>query len=270
MIKIYLLTDNEDFYYIGKTKNSLLNRLYSHKSYFKNPKLNIQLLDEVEEENWKFWESYWISQFRSWDFLLYNKNDGGGGMKRASLETRIKMGEKKLGNKNMLGKTHSIETKSKISIANKGIKNHLGHKQSEYQKEIVRTFNTGLVKSEKTRKKISLSKKGKKLNISSEGKEKKLQYLTNNKFALGNILTPEQRKKISDSKKGKKQNKNSILKRSISNSKKIIQFDTNLSYIKEWDSITQASSELNIFRGNITKCAKGKIKTCGGFVWRYK
>lgn len=40
--------------------------------------------------------------------------------------------------------------------------------------------------------------------------------------------------------------------------------------IKEWDSAAQAARELNLDNSTITKCLKGKLKTCGGFKWRYK
>lgn len=54
--------------------------------------------------------------------------------------------------------------------------------------------------------------------------------------------------------------------------KPIIQCDLNGNKIKEWDSITQASSELNISFTNIAKCCKGGKyrKTAGGYIWKYK
>lgn len=51
------------------------------------------------------------------------------------------------------------------------------------------------------------------------------------------------------------------------NSKEVIQFATNGEEIKKWESITQAQQELSLY--NITKCCKGDLKTCGGFIWRY-
>ena len=38
---------------------------------------------------------------------------------------------------------------------------------------------------------------------------------------------------------------------------------------KTFDSSHAAARELNLFQTNITKCCKGKHKTCGGFHWRY-
>lgn len=39
---------------------------------------------------------------------------------------------------------------------------------------------------------------------------------------------------------------------------------------KIYDSITQASIELNIPTSNIVACCKGKRKTAGGYVWQYQ
>ncbi len=50
--------------------------------------------DEVED--WKFWESYWIEQFRCWGFKLENKNIGGNGPTggyHLTEETKTKIGK---------------------------------------------------------------------------------------------------------------------------------------------------------------------------------
>lgn len=38
----------------------------------------------------------------------------------------------------------------------------------------------------------------------------------------------------------------------------------------EWESIKQASQELNINNSHIGECCKGRYKTCGGYTWKYK
>lgn len=42
------------------------------------------------------------------------------------------------------------------------------------------------------------------------------------------------------------------------------------SFVKEWESLQQASDELGIERSNISHCLRGRIKTSGGFKWEYK
>ena len=50
--------------------------------------------------------------------------------------------------------------------------------------------------------------------------------------------------------------------------KKIIQYDIEGNFIKEWESIKEAQRKLKI--SNIYKCCNGSTKTCGGYVWKYK
>jgi group I intron endonuclease len=50
----------------------------------------------------------------------------------------------------------------------------------------------------------------------------------------------------------------------------IYQYDLNMNLIKEWDTVTNASKELSIFRQAISDCLNGRIKTSGNFIWRYK
>lgn len=53
-------------------------------------------------------------------------------------------------------------------------------------------------------------------------------------------------------------------------SKPIIQYTKEGVFIRYWGSAKSASTELKISNGSITKCCKGKLKTCGGFIWKYK
>lgn len=76
-MKIYILEKNNIPFYIGKS-NTPKKRLWHHKQKF-GKNINQIILDKVREDEWKFWESYWIEQFRQWGFILENKNKGGGG-----------------------------------------------------------------------------------------------------------------------------------------------------------------------------------------------
>lgn len=137
-VKIYALTgiDINDIRYIGKTELSLEKRLYYHiwdlkrctnkhkvnwinSLLLKNEKPKIILIDEVNFGDWKFWEKYWISQFKTWGFNLLNYTDGGEGY---SSEDVKKLWENKeyrefhtnrvKGEKNpFFGKHHNEETK---------------------------------------------------------------------------------------------------------------------------------------------------------------
>lgn len=50
----------------------------------------------------------------------------------------------------------------------------------------------------------------------------------------------------------------------------VLQYDINGNFIKEWECIRQVEKELGICHQNISKCCKGKYKTCGGYIWKYK
>jgi hypothetical protein len=52
--------------------------------------------------------------------------------------------------------------------------------------------------------------------------------------------------------------------------KSVFQYTLTGNLIKEWYSISQASKELAIGSNSITTCCKGKYKSAGGFIWKYK
>jgi len=55
------------------------------------------------------------------------------------------------------------------------------------------------------------------------------------------------------------------------NKKAILQYSISGDFIKEWHSGSDVEKELKtIYATSITKCCKGKYKTTGGYVWKYK
>lgn len=99
--KIYTLTDPRTgtVRYVGFTALDLDSRLrshidpnhlrsFTHKNNWIKLLLNenlcpfIEEVDNIEIENWQFWERYWISQFKCWNFPLTNMTDGGNGMQK--------------------------------------------------------------------------------------------------------------------------------------------------------------------------------------------
>ena len=50
----------------------------------------------------------------------------------------------------------------------------------------------------------------------------------------------------------------------------ILQFTKNGTFVKEWQSERDASRHLGISKSHICNCLKGRHKSAGGFVWRYK
>lgn len=102
--------------------------------------------------------------------------------------------------------------------------------------------------SEKTRQKIS------------EGAKKRFEDPTEKeRLRISN-------KKYEDS-KTEKQKLEDILKQDC---KGVCQFDKNLNLLNEFPSVRDAERKTGIHRSNITKCCKLKVKSAGGFIWKYK
>lgn len=53
-------------------------------------------------------------------------------------------------------------------------------------------------------------------------------------------------------------------------SKCVLQYDLNNVFIKKWDSITDASKKTNINYYSISNNCRGKQKSAGGFIWKFK
>lgn len=51
--------------------------------------------------------------------------------------------------------------------------------------------------------------------------------------------------------------------------KPIIQFSKDGELIKKWNSAMDVQRELGIKQTNISNCCKGKLKSVGGYIWRY-
>ena len=51
---------------------------------------------------------------------------------------------------------------------------------------------------------------------------------------------------------------------------RILQFSKEGEFIAEYPSLVEAERQTGCNRGNICLCCKGKYKTCGGFIWKYK
>lgn len=114
-----------------------------------------------------------------------------------------------------------------------------------------------------SKQKISKALKGKPKPSDFGEKRSKLFY------------TDEWRKKLSEASKGKSRGKGiSKNKGRISpnkdKGKSILQYDKDMNFIKEYQSIKEASKMLNIKQPCISECLREKHKTAGGYVWKYK
>lgn len=159
----------------------------------------------------------------------------------------------------MHGKHHSEEARKKISEANKGEShpNYGKHLSEETRKRISENHahmsgknhpNYGRHFSEEIRRKMSNGKKGK--------------YTGENNPQYGKHPSEETRKKMQE-------NHADFSGEKHPRARKVAQYDLENNLIKIYGCITQAANELGIHRTAINNCCSGKVKTAGGFIWRY-
>ena len=110
----YLHMEDNIPFYVGKSINKNLHRSYQHKKTYGKETL-IEIIDIVDNNEWKFWESYWIEQFKQWGFKLKNKNNGGGGPLKYSEESK-KLKSDSMKNTWKSGNFHRKWSKSIIHI----------------------------------------------------------------------------------------------------------------------------------------------------------
>lgn len=132
----------------------------------------------------------------------------------------------------MFGKHFSEDSKRKLSIALKG-------KMSGENNPMFGKHHTDEVK-----KKISEINKGRK-------------------------HTDEAKKKMSEARKGKKQSDEHKRKRAEAAFKEVIQYSLDGELVRIWKSIKEAANELGISGANISNCCRGRLKSVGGYIWKY-
>ena len=127
--EIFYLENNIPFY-IGKSVNPI-KRKYNHTLKF-GKNINLNIIDKVLNSEWKFWEIYYISLYKSWGFKLENKNNGGGGPTNWTDEQKHDQSVR-LSNKNH-SKYYTKEVRKQMSESNKGKAKFKGKKHSEESK----------------------------------------------------------------------------------------------------------------------------------------
>jgi GIY-YIG catalytic domain/NUMOD3 motif len=165
---IYALSDprTKEIRYVGKTFD-LKQRLWQHqhdvkkglntkktgwiKSLLKDgywPTIEeLESFPENEFEQWQEAERFWIETLRFYGFRLTNMDSGGGSGRRASIETRLKIGE------HSKRRIHTPETRAKISAACKA-------RMTPEERERLRVKCSKNRHTEETKRIISESKLG--------------------------------------------------------------------------------------------------------------
>jgi len=254
MIKIYVLEKNGEPFYVGKTNNSI-RRLNHHKKKLNDYNINLFIIDEVKEDEWGFWESHYISLYKSWGFILTNKNSGGGGP--------TKWTEKQKSNLERINKIKNHPTRGKN--LSKALKNHSRHFTPEVREKISKG-NKGLKKKPNKERgpKISKALKNHSRHYTPEVREKMKEAFKNRPKL---IFTEEWLANIDKAAKRR--------------AKPVLMYDLCGDFIKEWVSkgeaakwikktIPRAAPETQNVTSQIKDCCFGRIKSCWGYIWKYK
>ena len=89
------------------------------------------------------------------------------------------------------------------------------------------------------------------------------------KKATGRKWSEEYKELFRKNQLGKKHLQEHIDKAAASKYKIVFQFSKTGELIKEWNSGVTASRELKISRTAISNCCLGRLKTSGGYIWKY-
>lgn len=206
---------------------------------------------------------------------LINMTDGGDGVNNLSEESRLKI------TKSNIGRKATDIAKKRMSDAQKG------KKLSKEHKSKISKANKKMVFSELHRKRISEANKGRK--FSKEVRDNMSKARIGKKSTRINYTHSEEiRKKMSESHKGvplSNKHRRSLSKalkgrivtektkekiRKGQKCRKINQYNKEMCFLKEWDSIGQAQRYYANNSRNISNSLNGYTKTAYGFIWEYK
>ncbi len=242
--------------YIGKANNpkdrytnhynSARDKNTHKRNWINNVRLDgarpeLLIIDKVNIDEWQFWESFYIALYKSYGFILLNYTIGGDGT------TFGNKGSFKIGNiPHNKGVPCSEETKRKIRDRLTGVPNIISHKkiiQYDLKYNIIDRYESITAAVKKSNGFFSRSK------ISSCCLFKRnhhQNYIWRYDDGVDVIKV--------DIKLGKKG---------------VIQYDRNHNKLNEFLSVKEAADSTGCYSVNICYCCRGKLKTSGGFIWRY-
>lgn len=260
MVSIYILLENNKPVYIGKT-NEPARRLKEHRVNFSKD-VTLEVIDEVTDYEWIFWEKWWINVFDCWGIPVFNKNKGGGGPNSQTESAKKLIGGKQKGVKKptvsdkLKGQkiTWDLGTSTAVLQFDKQ-----GNFIAEYKSMGDAYSKTGIPTS-------SICQVCKGDRRSAHG----YIWLYKEQWD-GNPPTLRQHKSKGREgvTKGKNWNRNNNPKRNDLY-KPVLQFDKNNNLINQFSSITHAYKALNLKHAGISNCCRGIQKTAYGFIWKYK
>lgn len=267
----------------------------------------IEVVEEVNNDIWQEREIYWIEQFRQWGFNLTNLTlggDGGNGYKHTKI-SKEKMRSSKLGTK--LPEEHKERISNSIKEKYRENSNynkccdkiHIIDKDILYQKYIIENLSMPKLSiffnvSEKTifnnlneygiKKDKSIWLK----QLSPHTKKVVLQYDLKGSFIKewSSLIAIEEELSINKSNIANccrgiansvcgfiwryKDNFIDIDLTKLKKGREVVQYSKNNEFINYFESIKEAGLSTGVRSNNIQDCCVGRLKSAGGFIWRYK
>lgn len=247
-VKIYALSSSKkpnDFRYIGKTTEKLQIRLRRHISSSKKEKTHKAkwILKELKQNN----------EILITEIFKVLKEEDWGKWEKYFISQYTKKGYKltnlTIGGENLsgeynpfFGKKHSKKTIDKIKLNMPTSKEVYMY---DLQGNLIKKYNS--INDASTENNISVSEIS---DVCNKRKKHKTAHgyvwrFKNEPFSLEYISPAEHLRK------------------------EICQYDKNGILIQEHESISKASEKTKISTGNISRCCNKKIKSVGGYVWRF-
>lgn len=176
---IYALIDprNQQIKYIGKANNPKL-RFNGHlreclktetlKNNWIKSLLNkglkpiVEIIDEVLESEWQFWERHYISLYKSWGFKLKNDPKCPGGDCGPTMKGKDNpaFGKPRLDQRGELNPSKRPEVRKKISDSKKGDNNPMKRKELRDKQSTLMLSRSDFYRAIKSKKVKQLTKEG--------------------------------------------------------------------------------------------------------------
>jgi hypothetical protein len=260
MTKIYYLHKGDNVpFYIGKTISEK-DRKSQHKNTFGKDTI-LEIIDEVPTQEWKFWEEFYISLFKHWNFKLINKNNGGGGSVGGYENQLVSQAHKGRisPNKNKGKKILQYDLQGKFLQEWNNINKAICALHLQVNNESIRQCLMG-----KSKKSAGFIWKKYTINYPTQLQASEIEYI------LRNTHGPKGQKLNTGNKISKALTGKSKSLQHIKNiSKSVAQYDKQGNYITQYDSITDAARAVNGWDENICQCCKGNKKSSAGYIWKY-
>lgn len=262
---IYTLINprNNQVFYVGMSKNpkrrlnghitaSKLDKYKRHK-YIKSLltigiRPVIKIIDCIDGDGWKELERFYIDYYKAIGYELVNVAPGGGSYP------------------NWSGKKHTEETKHKISEGNKGKPKQKGKRGKQKNPQTTSRWDKGLI-----------GRNGKSVyQYSLDGKYLKKYNSTNDAGIKNNISQSTVvrccNKEIYRAKNfifSYEYNPEGIEPFNYIHNVKVNCFTQDNNFVKQYNSLAEASKDKNTSSPNITAVLKNRQKTAGGYIWKY-